>query len=162
MRGLNHREPGVVGAILENSHVKAEVIFDKIHVHPAVVNLLIRMKGIENVICITDSIRAAGLSDGEYKLGELDVRVKKNIARLVSNESLAGSMLTMDEVFRNLLEIGYSMFDAIRMTSTNAAEEFALSTGKISEGMDGDLVVLDKQNHVLMTIVHGMIKATFI
>ncbi|MDR1835957.1 MAG: N-acetylglucosamine-6-phosphate deacetylase [Fusobacteriaceae bacterium] len=158
MRGFNHREPGVVGAILEDPAVKAEIIFDKIHVHPAMVHLLIKIKGVENVICITDSMSAAGLSDGDYKLGELDVYVKDGVVRLATYDSLAGSILTMDSAFRNLLELGWSMADAIRMTSTNAAEEFGLNSGEIAPGKDADLTVLDNHNEVVMTVVKGRIK----
>jgi len=158
MRGFNHREPGVVGAILEDSSVKAEIILDKIHVHPVVVNLLINVKGVENVICVTDAMSAAGLAEGDYKLGELDVYVKDGVVRLKSYDSLAGSILTMDAAYRNLLELGRTEAEAIRMTSTNAALEFGLNSGEIAPGKDADLAVLDGENRVVMTIVKGTIK----
>lgn len=158
MRGFTHREPGVVGAILTNDAVMAEIIFDKIHVHPEAVRLLLKAKGVDKVECITDAMSATGLPDGNYKLGELDVYVKDSQARLVSNDSLAGSVLTLDKAFKNVIELGYSIFDAVKMTSTNAAKEFGLNTGEISEGKDADLVVLNGDYSVNMTFVKGKLK----
>lgn len=158
MRGFTHREPGVVGAVLTNDAVMAEIIFDKIHVHPEAVRLLLKAKGVDKVECITDAMSATGLPDGNYKLGELDVYVKDSQARLVSNDSLAGSVLTLDKAFKNVIELGYSIFDAVKMTSTNAAKEFDLNTGEISEGKDADLVVLNGDYSVNMTFVKGKLK----
>lgn len=158
MRGFNHRDPGVVGAVLVNDSINAEVIFDKIHVHPEAVRLLFKAKGVDKAMCITDAMCATGLEDGNYKLGELDVYVKDGQARLVSNNSLAGSVLTMDKAFKNVMELGYSIFDAVKLTSTNAAKEFGLDCGVIQEGKIADLVVLDENYDVCMTIVKGKIK----
>ncbi|MHD0317314.1 N-acetylglucosamine-6-phosphate deacetylase [Fusobacterium sp. THCT1E2] len=158
MRGFTHREPGVVGAVLSSDAVMAEVIFDKIHVHPEAVRLMLKAKGVDKVECITDAMSATGLPDGNYKLGELDVYVKDSQARLVSNDALAGSVLTLDKAFKNVIELGYSIFDAVKMTSTNAAKEFGLNTGEISEGKDADLVVLNGDYSVNMTFVKGKLK----
>lgn len=158
MRGFTHREPGVVGAVLSSDSVMAEIIFDKIHVHPEAIRILLKAKGVDKVECITDAMSATGLPDGNYKLGELDVYVKDNQARLVSNDSLAGSVLTLDKAFKNIIELGYSIFDAVKMTSTNAAREFGLNTGEISEGKDADLVVLNNDYSVDMTFVKGKLK----
>lgn len=158
MRGFTHRELGVVGAVLSSDAVMAEVIFDKIHVHPEAVRLMLKAKGVDKVECITDAMSATGLPDGNYKLGELDVYVKDNQARLVSNDALAGSVLTLDKAFKNVIELGYSIFDAVKMTSTNAAKEFGLNTGEISEGKDADLVVLNGDYSVNMTFVKGKLK----
>ena len=158
MRGFTHREPGVVGAVLSSDAVMAEVIFDKIHVHPEAVRLMLKAKGVDKVECITDAMSATGLPNGNYKLGELDVYVKDSQARLVSNDALAGSVLTLDKAFKNIIELGYSIFDAVKMTSTNAAKEFGLNTGEISEGKDADLVVLNNDYSVDMTFVKGKLK----
>lgn len=158
MRGFNHRDPGVLGAVLVNDNINAEIIFDKIHVHPEAVRLLFKAKGLDRVMCITDAMCATGLEDGNYKLGELDVYVKDGQARLVSNNSLAGSVLTLDKAFKNVIELGYSIFDAVKLTSTNAAKEFGLDCGVIQEGKVADLVVLDENYDVCMTIVKGKIK----
>lgn len=158
MKGFTHREPGVVGAVFNFDEIYAEIIFDKVHVHPEAVRTLIKIKGVDKVICITDSMSATGLADGKYKLGELDVNVSNGEARLASNNSLAGSVLTMDKAFRNILDLGYSMVDAVKMTSTNAAKEFGLNTGMIREGMDADILILDNDLKVNMTFVKGKLK----
>lgn len=158
MKGFTHRDPGVVGAVLDSDEITAEVIFDKIHVHPEAVRVLIKAKGVEKVVCITDSMSATGLPCGRYKLGELDVNVVDNQARLSSNGALAGSVLTMDKAFRHLLELGYNLMDAVKLTSTNVAKEFQLNTGMIRVGKDADLVILDEKHEVKMTIVKGKIK----
>lgn len=158
MKGFNHREPGVVGAVMINDNINAEIIFDKIHVHPEAVRLLIKVKGVDRVVCITDAMCATGLLAGNYKLGELDVYVRDGQARLISNDSLAGSVLTLDKAFKHLIELGYSIVDAVKMTSTNAAKEFSLNTGVIQEGKDADIVVLSPEYNVEMTIVKGKIK----
>ena len=160
MKGFTHREPGVVGAIFNSDNIMAEIIFDKIHVHPEAVRTLIRVKGVDKIVCVTDSMSATGLAEGQYKLGELDVNVKDGQARLASNNALAGSVLRMDIAFKNLIELGYSITDAFKMTSTNAAKEFKLNTGILKEGKDADLVVLDKDYKVYMTMVKGKIKYT--
>lgn len=158
MRGFTHREPGVVGAIFNFDEIMAEIIFDKIHVHPEAVRTLIKIKGVDKVICVTDSMSATGLEEGQYKLGELDVTVKDNQARLTGNNALAGSVLTMDQAFKNLIELGYSVVDAFKMTSTNAAKEFKLNSGLIKEGYDADLVIMDENYNVKITFVKGKIK----
>lgn len=158
MRGFTHREPGVVGAIFNFDEIMAEIIFDKFHVHPEAIRTLIKIKGVDKVICITDSMSATGLEEGSYKLGELDVNVKDGQARLASNNALAGSVLTMDRAFKNLIELGYNIVDAFKMCSTNAAKEFKLNSGLIKEGYDADLVVMDEKHNVLMTFVKGKLK----
>lgn len=158
MRGFTHREPGVVGAVFNSDEIMAEIIFDKYHVHPEAVRTLIKIKGVDKVICVTDSMVATGMEEGLYKLGELDVVVKDGQARLVENNALAGSVLTMDKAFKNLIELGYSVVDAFKMTSTNAAKEFKLNSGFIKEGYDADIVVLDENYNVCMTFVKGKIK----
>lgn len=158
MRGINHREPGVAGAALISDKINAEVIFDKIHIHPEIVRLMLKAKGTDKVVCITDAMAATGLPEGDYKLGELDVYVKDNQARLKSNDSLAGSVLTLDKAFRHIMELGYSIHDAVRVTSTNAAIEFGINAGSIEVGKDADFAILDENYNVDMTVVNGNVK----
>lgn len=158
MRGINHREPGVAGAALISDKINAEVIFDKIHIHPEIVRLMIKAKGTDKVICITDAMAATGLPNGDYKLGELDVYVKDGEARLKSNDSLAGSVLTLDKAFRHVIELGYPIYEAVKLTSTNAAVEFGLNAGAIEVGKEADFTILDDSYNVDMTIVNGNIK----
>ena len=158
MRGINHREPGVAGAVLISDKINAEVIFDKVHIHPEIVRLMIKAKGTDKVVCITDAMAATGLPNGDYKLGELDVYVKDGEARLKSNDSLAGSVLTMDKAFKHVIELGYPIYEAVKLTSTNAAIEFGLNAGAIEVGKEADFTVLDDSYNVDMTIVNGNIK----
>ena len=158
MKGFTHREPGVVGAVFNSDEIMAEIIFDKFHVHPEAVRTLIKIKGVDKVMCVTDSMSATGLPEGKYKLGELDVNVKDGQARLAMNDALAGSVLRMDGAFRNLIELGYSITDVFKMTSTNAAKEFKLNSGEIKVGKDADIVIMDKDYHVCMTFVKGKVK----
>ena len=158
MRGINHREPGVAGAVLISDKINAEVIFDKVHIHPEIVRLMIKAKGTDKVVCITDAMAATGLPNGDYKLGELDVYVKDGEARLKSNDSLAGSVLTMDKAFKHVIELGYPIYEAVKLTSTNAAVEFGLNAGAIEVGKEADFTVLDDSYNVDMTIVNGNIK----
>ena len=158
MRGINHREPGVAGAVLISDKINAEVIFDKIHIHPEIVRLMIKAKGTDKVVCITDAMAATGLPNGDYKLGELDVYVKDGEARLKSNDSLAGSVLTMDKAFKHVIELGYPIYEAVKLTSTNAAIEFGLNAGAIEVGKEADFTVLDDSYNVDMTIINGNIK----
>ena len=158
MKGFTHREPGVVGAVFNLDEIMAEIIFDKFHVHPEAVRTLIKIKGVDKVVCVTDSMSATGLPEGKYKLGELDVNVKDGQARLAMNDALAGSVLRMDGAFRNLIELGYSITDVFKMTSTNAAKEFKLNSGEIKVGKDADIVIMDKDYHVCMTFVKGKVK----
>ena len=158
MRGINHREPGVAGAVLISDKINAEVIFDKIHIHPEIVRLMIKAKGTDKVVCITDAMAATGLPNGDYKLGELDVYVKDGEARLKSNDSLAGSVLTMNKAFKHVIELGYPIYEAVKLTSTNAAIEFGLNAGAIEVGKEADFAILDDSYNVDMTIVNGNIK----
>ena len=158
MRGINHREPGVAGAVLISDKINAEVIFDKIHIHPEIVRLMIKAKGTDKVVCITDAMAATGLPNGDYKLGELDVYVKDGEARLKSNDSLAGSVLTMDKAFKHVIELGYPIYEAVKLTSTNAAVEFGLNAGAIEVGKEADFTILDDSYNVDMTIINGNIK----
>ena len=159
MRGINHREPGVAGAVLISDKINAEVIFDKVHIHPEIVRLMIKAKGTDKVVCITDAMAATGLPNGDYKLGELDVYVKDGEARLKSNDSLAGSVLTLDKAFRHVIELGYPIYEAVKLTSTNAAVEFGLNAGAIEVGKEADFAILDDSYNVDMTMINGNINS---
>lgn len=100
MKGLHHREPGTVGAVMNDDRISAEVIADGHHVHPVCIQLLSKLKVKENLILITDAISAAGLGDGDYNLGGLEVVVREGIARLKHGSSQAGSTPTMIDAFR--------------------------------------------------------------
>jgi N-acetylglucosamine-6-phosphate deacetylase len=158
MTGLHHREPGAAGAVLADDRIYAEIIVDGIHLHPAVVKVVVRAKGIDRTILVTDAIRATGLEDGDYDLGgHQKVQVRDGIAR-TSRGSLAGSTLAMDAALRNVIRFtGLSVNDALRMATTTPAEALGLSSrkGTIKPGADADLVLVDPDMNVRATIVNG-------
>src|ERR1700733_2330551 len=125
MRALDHREPGIIGTILDRDNVYAEVICDGVHVHPAIVRLWLKMKGDERAILVTDGMSATGMPDGNYMLGDFSVEVKDGVC--LSNGSLAGSVLTMDRAVENLqLFTGAPLGTAVRLASGNPARMLGL------------------------------------
>jgi len=159
MRGFHHRELGVVGAVLAHDEVTAELICDNIHVHPTAMKLLIKAKGANKVVLITDAIRAAGMPNGEYKVGKATVIVKNGISRSEAGE-LAGSTLTMDRAVGNMVKsVGLSLQTAIRMATTNPATTIGIDKmkGSLKTGKDADIVIIDEEVNVYMTIVKGRV-----
>lgn len=159
MDPLHHRDPGVVGAVLTDERIYAQIIPDGVHVHPAVVKLLVKVKGVKRTILITDSIRAAGLDDGEYELVGQIITVESGIARATSG-SLAGSTLTLDQGVRNVMQFTDVTFrEAIAMATAVPAEAMGLipEKGVLREGSDADIVFLDESLTVMKTIVAGNI-----
>jgi N-acetylglucosamine-6-phosphate deacetylase len=159
MRGLNHREPGALGAVLTNQNIGCELIADNIHVHPAAMQLLYACKGQEHVILITDSVRSTGLPDGEYAIDERTVRVKDGVVRLPDG-TLAGSTLTMDRALQNFMRATGQPLEAIWQTSSlNAARSIHLADrkGSLEVGKDADLVLVDEQINVHLTVAEGAI-----
>ena len=157
MRPLDHRRPGLLGEILTNENVTADVIADGIHVDPMMVQLLLNVKGAEKLVLITDAISAAGMPDGRYALGSLEVEVKDG--RCTLNGTLAGSTLTMDRALRNLMEFGRcDLQQSLRAASMNPAQVAgARKKGVLEEGADADMVVLTPEGQVVATIVKGTV-----
>lgn len=158
MSPFHHRKPGVVGAALMEEGLMVELITDFIHSHPASVQLAYRQKGAERLMLITDAMRAKGLPPGVYDLGGQDVQVTKKDARLADG-TLAGSILTMDRAIQNIQSItGCSVNELVAMTSANAANELGLAgKGKIRDGADADIAILDADLNVQLTICRGTI-----
>jgi N-acetylglucosamine-6-phosphate deacetylase len=157
MRSFHHREPGVLGAVLTHDEVTAELICDGVHVHPAAMKLLTRVKGSKKVVLVTDAISAAGMPDGKYKLGKQKVIVENGICRLMSGE-LAGSTLTMDKAVRSMVElVGVSLQEAVMMATINPATVISIEDrkGSIEPGKNADLVILDEKLNVCSTVVKG-------
>lgn len=162
MAPLYHKAPGGCCALLNSMIVRNELILDGIHVRPAMVELAFRMLGASRLMVVTDSIRAKGLGDGEYDLGGQRVRVYGGVAHLVGGapDTYAGSILTFDQGFRNLLRFtGCTIPQAVAMTSTNAAEDLGVSSskGRLLPGYDADFVVLDAELKVRLTVCEGVI-----
>jgi N-acetylglucosamine-6-phosphate deacetylase len=154
MRPLHHREPGVIGAVLDEADVTCEVIADGHHIHPAVVRLLVRAKGPERTVLVTDAIEAAGLPDGDYRLGSEPVQVRDGRA-VTATGHLAGSTLTLDAAVRNVCAWGIPLPDALRMAATTPAARLGLGKGRIAPGYDADLAVLDPDLRPVAAYIGG-------
>ena len=153
MTGLHHREPGMAGAALAHAHF-AEVIPDLLHVHPGA--LRVALRAIPCLYCVTDSTSAAGMPDGEYRLGRHTVNKCMGGVRLPDG-TLAGSTLTMDQALRNLVfELGLEIEDASRRVSTNAADYLGLpERGRLEQGAWADFVVMDRELRLQQVVVEG-------
>lgn len=159
MTGLHHREPGTLGAVLTLPEINAEVISDNIHVHPAVVNLIYLAKGANRVILITDAVRGAGMPDGQYPLDDRIVTIRDGSVRLPDG-TLAGSTLTMDRALRNFIAAtGQPLANVWQASSLNAARSAGVSgrKGSLEIGKDADLVLVDANINVQMTVTEGEI-----
>ncbi|MFZ2757248.1 MAG: N-acetylglucosamine-6-phosphate deacetylase [Atopobiaceae bacterium] len=159
--GMNeflHRAPGLPGAALAARSTYAELICDGHHVAPAAARAFIAAKGFDHVVLITDCMRAGGMPDGDYKLGELPVVVSKGTARLKEGGNLAGSILTLDQAIRNVVAWGaVTPEQAIRMASENPARANGIDgvCGSILPGRAADFVVLSPELRVAETYVGG-------
>ncbi|VUX17567.1 N-acetylglucosamine-6-phosphate deacetylase [Streptococcus pasteurianus] len=158
MRGLNHREPGMVGAVYELPNTYAELICDGHHVHPSACEILMNQKQYDHVVLITDCMSAGGLEDCDYMLGEYPVIVEKGTARLKSSGSLAGSILQLKDAVKNVVNWGVaSKAQAISMASLIPAISVGIDDkcGKIKEGHKADFIVLDKDFDLRATYLGG-------
>jgi N-acetylglucosamine-6-phosphate deacetylase len=152
MTGLHHREPGMAGAALAHAE-RAEIIPDLLHVHPGAIRAALRC--IPGLFCVTDSTAAAGMPDGDYKLGRHTVTKCLGGVRLPDG-TLAGSTLTMDQALRNLVGLGLTLGEASRRTATLAAEHLGLADrGVLKPGAWADVVVLDDALAVQHVMVEG-------
>ena len=157
MRPLHHRDPGAIGALMEDPRVTVELIADGVHVHPAVLRLVHNEAGTARVALITDAMGAAGAPDGRYLLGQLEVDVVDGTARLVEGGAIAGSTLTLDWAMRYVvLEGGVSLDQVVQMLSTNPARMMGLDDrGVIAPGKRADLLVLGPRLEVESVMRRG-------
>lgn len=159
MRGMHHRELGVVGAVLLHDEITAEMIVDGVHISPEMVKLTYEIKGREGLILVTDAMRAKCLGKGVYRLAGQQVFVDDTKAAL-DDGTLAGSILKMRDAMINMIEFsGCSLEDVIYMTAINPAKQLGVTDrkGSINVGKDADLVVLNERNDVIMTFCRGQI-----
>ena len=156
MRLFHQHEPAIMGAALE-SDIYCEAICDGLHLHPGAVRLLLKCKGWDRVVAITDSIMAAGLPDGQYKLGVNDVTVRNGDATLTSTGVRAGSTLTQQRALKNLLAFtGAPIQQVIRLLSANPARLLGLQTkAQIAPGMDANMILVRSDGSVVHTVVGG-------
>lgn len=157
MPPLHHRAPGPLGAIVESPDVLGELIADGVHVHPAAMRFLIGALGRGRVVGITDALSAAGLPEGEFTFAGQPARVAGGVARLADG-TIAGSVLTMDQALRNLVErCAVSLADAVGMLTTNPARaaHVAARKGALQAGYDADVAVLDDSLTLQATYCRG-------
>ena len=157
MSPLHHREPGVVGAALTTDGVMVQLIADGLHLHPATLAVVVRCKGVDEVLLITDAIAGAGLPDGEYTMGRQRVIVRNGEARTPAG-NLAGSTLTLERAVANMVRlVGVPLSSSLQMASLNPARVLGLAQrkGRLAPGYDADLVCLDADFNVRLTVVGG-------
>lgn len=155
MRPLSHRDPGIVGEVLTNRRLTADIIADGVHLDPVMAQLFLRAKGVENAVLITDATSATGMPDGKYQLGALEVEVKNGMVQ--RDGKLAGSVLTMDRAVRNTMDFaGWELQQAVRIATANPARVAgAQNKGVLQPGADADFVVLSATGEVRATIIKG-------
>jgi N-acetylglucosamine-6-phosphate deacetylase len=156
MRPLDHRSPGILGAVLTDHRLSADIIADGVHLDPAIVKLFARAKGPEQTVLITDAISATGMPDGRYRLGSFEVDVRDG--KCTANGKLAGSVLTMDRAVRNLARYAdWDLSCAVAAASRNPARAAGIANkGVLAAGADADFVVLSPSGEVLRTFVGGV------
>jgi N-acetylglucosamine-6-phosphate deacetylase len=158
MRGLHHREPGTVGAALDLPALSCELIADGVHVSAPALRLAVAAKGLGGLRLVTDAMQAAGMPDGDYRLGRVRVAVEEGRALVAGTDVLAGSTLTMDGALAGIARLaGLSVPEAVTLASTMPARLLGLGArkGQISPGFDADLTVLDESLRACGTLVGG-------
>ncbi len=157
MRGFHHRDPGVVGAVLDSTRSRIMLICDGHHVHPAAVRILVHAVGAERLILVTDAMPAAGLKDGRYELLGQEVTVREGQA-LLDDATLAGSVLTMDVAVKNMLSFtALHLTKVLPMATSQPAVVVGLGRkkGRIARGYDADIILMDQEMRCKMAIVAG-------
>ena len=149
MRPFHQRETGILGAVLTDSRVTAELIGDGLHVDDSAIRLLLAAKGTGKIVLVSDGTAATGMPDGAYRLGGMEISVANGVCR-DSADHLAGSTLTLDRAVRTMTAAGATLGDALAMASEQPAERLGLSAkGALAPGMDADIVVLATSPHFL-------------
>jgi len=156
MRPLDHRKPGILGAVLTDCRVSADIIADGVHLDPAIVKLFASAKGPEQTVLITDATSATGMPDGRYRLGSFEVDVRDG--KCTANGKLAGSVLTMARAVRNLARFaGWELPQAVAAASQNPAQVARIANkGTLAAGADADFVILNPVGEVLRTFIGGI------
>lgn len=156
MPPLLHRDPGVIGAAAETSHVRAELICDGIHVHPSMVRAAFALFGADRICLISDAMSACGMPDGDYSLGGQAVQVSAGRATLADG-TLAGSASTLFFCFQQAIRFGIPSADAVKAAAWNPAAALGLEhqIGCIAPGYRADLLLCDKDWQLKQVILRG-------
>ena len=160
MRPLHHREPGPLGAIAESPYVFGELIADGVHVHPAMMRIMVKILGVERTIVITDALAAAGIGDASFDFAGQPAQVVRGVARL-EDGTITGSILTMDQALRNILQMtGVSLPQAVSMLTWNPARSIHVEErkGLLQPGFDADLLVFSDDLELQVAICRGEIR----
>ncbi len=156
MTGLHHRDLGVVGWALTNNGVTFDIIADGVHVHPMMVRFAIKTKSVDKVSLISDSVLPTGLGDGEFEIWGEKITV---VNGKTQNEtgSIAGSVITMEDAFKKLDNLGFSNSEISKMASINPAKLLGIqnSHGSIEVGKRADLIVMNEQGNIEMILING-------
>jgi N-acetylglucosamine-6-phosphate deacetylase len=160
MRPVHHREPGPAVALLEDPRVTVELIADGVHLHDAVLRAAITVAGADRVALVTDATAAAGLGDGEFRLGTVQIDVVEQVARVRGTSTIAGSTATMDQLFRRAAGLGpdpdAALAAAVQMTSTTPARTLGFDrVGTLRTGADANLVLLNQDFQVIDVMAGG-------
>ncbi|HJS98111.1 MAG TPA: N-acetylglucosamine-6-phosphate deacetylase [Terriglobales bacterium] len=157
MSPLDHRQPGLLGAVLTDPTVTADIIADGIHLDPTVVQLFLRAKGTQAAVLITDAISATGMPEGRYRLGSFEVEVRGN--KCTRGDTLAGSVLRMDQAVRNVMQFaGWRLEEAVQLASANPAAVIGeKSRCVLAAGADADIVVLSPRGEIERTMIAGRV-----
>ena len=157
MRALDHRDPGILGEVLTNDKLFAEIICDGMHVDPVAVRLFWKAKGSDRAMLMTDAMAGTGMGDGRYMLGELEVRVVDGRC-VIGENTLAGSTLTMDRAVQNFMAFtGAELTETVRLATRNPARMAGLDDriGSLAPGRSADIAVLSEKNEVVETFLRG-------
>ena len=153
MPPLHHRNPGPIGAAFDEN-IYVQVICDGIHIHQSVVRMLYSLFGAKRMILISDSMRATGLSDGEYEFGGQTITVKNSVAR-TADGAIAGSTSTLLDCVKKAIEFGIPEKDAFKMASQTPCELLGINKGRLLVGCDADFIALDDDYNVVNTVIGG-------
>jgi len=160
MSPLHHREPGIVGAVLSSDSITCELIADLVHIHPAALDIVWRAKGKDHVVLITDSVKLAGMSDGDYRFSHQDVEMSDGTVRIRETGTLAGTTLRMNDAVRNFMTATNEPIENVWQTASwNPARVAKVSDrkGSITIGKDADLILVDDNMNVYLTVIDGRI-----
>lgn len=158
MPAFTHRAPGVIGAVYDSKHVMAEIICDGVHIHPAAVRATFEMMGEDRMILISDSMRAAGMPDGSYTLGGLDVNVVGNRATLASDGAIAGSVTNLMDCMKTAVKtMNIPLETAVACATINPAKSLGIDAeyGSIRVGKKAHIVLMDQELNVQQVIKDG-------
>lgn len=157
MAGIHHRRPGIFLAAIENPQISLQIIPDGVHLHPAILRMILRLAGRQRTLIITDAMRAAGLSDGRYAMGDVDVTVKNGEAR-TQQGGLAGSTLRMPQALRNMMRFcDLTLAETVPMLTSVPARSMGMhpQKGSLTIGSDADIVLWDETQGVQATFIGG-------